>query len=439
MQINGLQYSLLALFLLPFDGYGQTPGYSLITEGPVSAWLSRSPVSLESGQGQTPFHLVYEQENADGQGSRIFYRYALTTTLDPGVPVWSEPIEVTHSPIQAAHPSLLIDPDGSPIVAWHDYRHTTAEGNYIDNVEIYLSVAEPGSLRFEPDYRVTESRSGHNGDNGYVPVLIHHAGDLAGLTWYDFASDGHISEIYYTPLNRIELASHLPVNMPASRVTMAGNERTIGFSVPTGVTTADGTTHLFFTSGFSDTSGDLYYLRIESDGAFAAPVLLIPKAASYFAPPSIALDPDGRIWVAFTDRSRGNQQRRIGIGIFHPDSQQIENLFYASPDDTDCSNPDVAVDPDGIVHLVWQEIVPLGFFDMASEIRYAAFTSAGEHLTEILHLTDDDLQSEIPNIAVSEDWITAIWQQPTDEDPDTPQIAVSIWERTTSVKKWELW
>jgi predicted metalloendopeptidase len=77
-------------------------------------------------------------------------------------------------------------------VAWHDYRHATAAGNWMDNTEIYADRRPAGGAFSALDLRLTATAAGGLGDKASrrnsppTRCRIH-------LAWYDFHYYGTVS------------------------------------------------------------------------------------------------------------------------------------------------------------------------------------------------------------------------------------------------------
>lgn len=416
----------------------------ILTENESGVRLSRSQTGLFPGDNETPFHLVYYTlgQYAD-TGGELLYRSAQKTP--EGTPTWSDPLVVTQSPLQARHPSIVVTRDGTRVVAWHDNRHATQEGNFIDNVEIYLStgraVSENEAPRFGPDRRVTNTSSGHMGDSGFLPTLLARDGKLRGILWYDFAFDADISDLFFAPLDTSVLDDAFPVDLAATRLTDAAlREGTPPYVAPQAVLLSDGTVYVVFTSGFSELSGDLSVLQIDPEGSKSPVRRLATDASSFFAPPHVSVDRDDRVWMLWVDRARGLDERQVVLGRLTPDAMAFDRRIVITPEEGDFTNPDLAIGSDGIMYMVWEEIVSLGYYDTASIVHYATLDPETEERSKVLDLTDDETVSERPTIAVGESgWVCVVWERTSEEDPYRPQIATILIGYDSPVTDWALY
>ena len=144
-------------------------------------WTSENKLALaywEGGEQTTP-----------GTPSRVLLR-EWTNTGD-----WAPAVRVDTSTLGGRHPSLLERADGALMLAWHDHRHCTQAGNYIDNIEMYTDVRPLGGSFPGTDVRLSQTSALHSGDNGYVPKLLALSSGKILAGWYDFYWDANISEI----------------------------------------------------------------------------------------------------------------------------------------------------------------------------------------------------------------------------------------------------
>ena len=393
--------------------------------------LSRGASSLAADTTDR-FHLVYIAREADN----VLVRY---TSRNAGQDSqWEESIDLRSDPLEAGHPSITVLPDRARFVAWHDYRHCTADGNYIDNVEIYLATAPPNS-NFDDEIRVTETAAGHLGDNGYMPYLTaSFDGTHVGLLWYDFSYEGHICDLFGIVASPESLVSLFPVDLSAARLTnLSDRGGELPFVFPEAVVAKDGTTHVVFTSGFSEQSADMFYLRREADGRVSPVTLLATAASSYFAPPHLALGTDESVWVVWADRAQGNDRSVIKIGRLASETPGLEDTIAVTSSDTDSTNPDLAVGPDGLIHLVWQEMIPVGFFEVESDIYYAVVDPRTGEISQPSRLNEEGSNPEHPTIAITpQGSVGVVWEQPSEDDPNVMQIMGTVMSGGTVVEEW---
>ena len=194
--------------------------------------------------------------------------------------------------IGGRHPSLALMPDGTALVAWHDHRHCTAAGNYIDNVEIYADRRTTTGSLTPGNIRLTTTASGGSGDNGYAPRLGRDASGRAHLAWYDFTANAAVSDIYLRASDA--LGNFDPAEpVSAARLTFeTARDGTPPFTMPDLAVAPDGTRHLTWIGG-TETGGGPWYARVSAAGTVETIGAITGPNGDFFDPPRVALGPDG--------------------------------------------------------------------------------------------------------------------------------------------------
>lgn len=92
---------------------------------------------------------------------------------------------------------FVLDSQDTVHAVWQDYRHTTALGKWIDNIEIYYDRKPADGAFMDADIRVSHTGADHAGDNGYVPRAAVDSRDRIHIVWYDFTANGSRADIYW--------------------------------------------------------------------------------------------------------------------------------------------------------------------------------------------------------------------------------------------------
>lgn len=287
---------------------------------------------------------------------------------------WSARVEIDDSSaagghLGGRHPSLTVDSRDTVWIAWHDHRHSTVAGNWIDNTEIYVDFKPRGGDFLEGDLRLTNTSSGHLGDNGYTPKLAAQPDGRVALLWYDFGLDGNVSDLF------LKLSDAFGVFDPsepfaAMRLTDGAARGGVGsYTVPDLAIDPNGIHHLCWVRG-SGSGADLHYAEALQGGTSVQEVLLASGASDFFDPPHITTAQNGDVWIVYGDdavNGIGNEdlvilRRRAGEPVFDPAAP-----IFAGPGRQYA--PDLEIDSQGRVHLVW--------VDQGAEthIRYAMLDS----------------------------------------------------------------
>lgn len=263
-------------------------------------------------------------------------------------------------------PSLAVAPDGTAHIVWHDHRHGTSGGNWIDNIEIYADRLAPGGAFIGGDLRLTATAAGHGGDNGYNPAIAAAADGTLSVLWYDFNDGGFTSDLYMSTSDAAGAFATLS-SLAAARLSDEADRapNPPSFTMVDVAIDGDGRRHVVWSEG-TGPAAPLHYAEL---GATPQPVTATQLAAAtdgFFRPAKVAVGPGGEVWVVYTDRSGAG--RRIGLrhkpagGAFEP-----AVLLPAAAEQRDA---DLAIDRYGRVHLVWEDL------RAGQSIRYGRFDAA---------------------------------------------------------------
>lgn len=271
--------------------------------------LSRNPQGLLRFDSSGTLHLVHWEggfASTPTTPSRVWWRrWNRASGWENGQQVDDSRLP-SLDPIGGRHPSLLDQPEGFITIAWHDHRHTTAFGNWIDNVELY-GVQVPrdlpfGSLPLAGNLRLTSTSNPGFGDNSLVPRPISLSQNRIGILWYDFGLNPTSSDLFFAETgNDGLLAPVAPFPLSSSRLTTA-SLRAAGaaWTLVDGAVTSDGTIHLVWMEGTG--AGDLYTATLAgTPPALSNISVLAAGAADFLDPPRIVTGSDGAVWIVARD------------------------------------------------------------------------------------------------------------------------------------------
>ena len=329
--------------------------------------------------------------NTPDAPTRIYYtRYAGG--------VWSAPERVNHGAlpdlreIGGAHPCLLVGSDGAAVVAWHDARHCTQAANWIDNYEIYLN-RRPAGGGFGPiDQRITSTNAGGLGDNGYSPQMASGMDGRLWLAWQDFFADGSVSDIYALASDASGQFTPLPMADMRKTFYQSGSGRG-AYWQPAIAEDAVGRIHVAWTEGITSNSPH-WHMTLSSTGEVITTEKFTSTGGNNLDPPRLARSPLGNVYAAWTDRRDGNAEiylaRLIGGATAFTDVRRI------TMDGATSQQPDLAVDAEETVHLVWSDNR-----DRNYDVFYCTYRFSGDQLDESRKLTDTNGSALHPAIKLS--------------------------------------
>jgi len=139
------------------------------------------------------------------------------------------------------------------------------------------------------------------------------------------------------------------------------------------------------------------------------PPINVSNAAGYSIMPDMAIGPDGRIHVVWADNARTLVFNNYDIlySVYTENSSFWSTPVQLSPlADTYSGDPRIAVDSQGIPHVVWthRNLYP------ESDIYYSTLTDSGWTLP--LNLSTIDVNHRGPDIVVdAQDYIHVVWSQ----------------------------
>jgi len=272
------------------------------TWAPARYRLARNPGSALLNDGANQVSLIcwegLDQSNP-ADASHVFFTHWNPTSE------WSTPTMVDQGIVGGRHPLMARNAAGDLLVTWHDGRHATPGGNYIDNLEIYGRRRVAGAWN-ATDERLTQSEPpAHLGDNGYMPTPMVLGDDRWALAWYDFNADGNVSDLYLREADALGIFA-IGESFANWRLTDLGDRgNATAFTVPDAAADSTGDVHLTWTTDFGST-GAVWYARYNAaTDTIDAPVQIATQAAGYLDPPRIVVASDDDVVIIWADKRAG--------------------------------------------------------------------------------------------------------------------------------------
>lgn len=346
-----------------------------ITDSAENYRLSRNPSRQMALDSDGVLHATYwagGEASSPAEPSFVYYR---SWTRTGG---WSTQEQIDDSTagsdhLGGRHSTIAITADDTVAVFWHDGRHGSMSGGWVNNLEIYADFLPKNSSFSPTDVRITTTGTAHFGDNAYAPQPALMSNDRIAVAFYDFHFNQNVSDIFLATSGFN--AAFGAVAIGDMRVTDAADRGSAGsFVLPSLAVDADDTRHLTW---IVETTGDLYYAEVPDGTRAAAPVLLGAGVGDFFDPPRIAAAPNGDVWIANADEQTvGGENivlRRLLAGQAAFDAPIIVTSSPARQ-----YAPDIVITPDGMVHLLWIDErngthVGYGVFDPSSGLLLEEF------------------------------------------------------------------
>jgi hypothetical protein len=311
-----------------------------------------------------------------------------SATSSTDAPPWSEPETVA---AEGYGGRVAVGPDGTAHVVWEG---PTAGGEF-SNRDVYYSGKARGES-WSPPVRVSDSA----GEWGAVQNLeIGVSGDnVVHVAWYQ----QELYEVLYA------------FRSPGDEWSAPQNVSDDGTGPPLALDAADdGSVHLVYGNG------DVYYVTRPSGGSWSTPVNVSNSADSTNVE-DIAVDQDGSIYVMFSNQSesksyyvrraawgswsspevipgiRGGSIAAYAGGVVHVVGSHYDSAIWHTSKDpggawsglTNISHnsgaaysPDIAVGPDGWLHVSWHDSTPAGI--LGYQILYSESASGVEWSTPL--------------------------------------------------------
>lgn len=372
--------------------------------------------------------------------NRIWFR---EWTGDEG---WGNRVRVDQSTLTSGdeiggrHPAFAINEDGDLFAVWHDHRHCSSSGGYINNLEIYGDFSPAGGSFSSTDTRLTETSNGTNGDNGYVPRPFVMPDGRWGVVWYDY--DFGDAEICLR-LSQSDGSFDASETIEDFRLTDSddwADENAGDFVMPSAASDGDGLIHIVWGTRVAVTMSvtldpDLYYgvWNPETSDWTEAPGRLGSNCAGYADPASIIYDDaTGTVWLVYTDHETyGNDEIML---LRRPaGADDFEDPIRITSDSARQYAPSIASGADGTLHCVY-----LNGTTTSAAVEYVKIAAEGVEVPDALELSDENGAWRHPAIAVGADGgIYAAWEQYTGTttgaiwfthyEPDN-ENAVAHWE-----------
>ncbi|MBD3265668.1 hypothetical protein GF373_03280 [bacterium] len=380
----------------------------IVLAGPlVSAWDWQEEIVVTSGESPLAFatntrgsigmdssgriHLVYgAPDNAVPPSNQIFYQL-----IDVNQQV-SSPIRIDNGSVGGGkHPSLAIDEQDTVHVVWHDYRHTTSAGNYIDNIEIYYDKKVRDGSFSQADIRLTATNAGHQGDNGYAPQITVGSQNRLYVAWYDYTRNGNNAEIY---LIHTDESGHFPMQEGIESFRMTNTEHDPNnypsHWLPDLAALPNGSVYIAwgFLRGWQG-AFELQGLSVNKEGNLSPIQSIAPKGGRFNDPARLIADAEGNlalVYAAFTDG-----QYRI-ILQYKPLGGEWRAPIVLNDETADASQPCAAFLSPRELLVAWQEDLA-GF----KQIAMAQVDPAGRAIVDREILSQPDREARTPAMATN--------------------------------------
>jgi hypothetical protein len=299
----------------------------------------------------------------------VFGAFAAGLSAQPSG--WSADSRITNDASFSGFPRAAVDSSGNIHVVWQDTRD--------GNAEIYYRKLSGSGNPLTPDLRLTTDAA-----LSWFPSVAIDATGSVHVGWTDERDSN--AEVYYEKLTN---AGVTVVN--DQRITIDPTPAGAPSVAPSIAVDPSGSVHLAWGDG-RDGNAEIYYRKLSNSGVplSSDTRLTVDPAVSW--QPAIAVDLGGFVHIVWMDSRTGNGEifyKRLDNNgaALAPDTQQ-------SLDAADSAFPRISSDALGLLHLVWVDQR-----NGNADIYYRKLDPAGAPLTLELFVTSDPGTSWFPDVA----------------------------------------
>ena len=184
----------------------------------------------------------------------------------------------------------------------------------------------------------------------------------------------------------------------------------------------DGTVHVISIDGNHigdyDTVWEMYYRTKTADDTWSETECLSEELGIRSWSPKLSLGPDGTLHLVFLryNEDSGGTISDLYYRTKPCDGSWTETELLSINSDNNCWSTSLAVDSNGIVHVVWSEEVEYDEFEFYNEIFYSARSNDGSWGTVKVISSEKMGHSSNPTIAIEPDeTVHVVWSETTDD------------------------
>lgn len=385
------------------------------------AYNPRGAIGVDS-RGRV--HLVYEitDDVSSPPDNQCWYRAIVNGQV-------SDPMRIDSGPFGGGrHPVLALDSQDGVHVVWQDYRHTTALGKWIDNIEIYYDRKAADGAFSDTDLRISHTGADHAGDNGYVPRAALDSRDRVHIVWYDFTANGSQADIYWRASDEQGL---FPDHAGIEEYKITSFESGDTFDshwLPDLAMLPDDSLYIVwgFLRGFTGIF-QLQGRKIAPDGHLEPVEIIADQGGRHSDPPRLAADRFGNLGLVYVTRAGDLYHIQFQ---YRPAGGAWGSPSMVNDGSLDSTQPNLAFDSTGQVWIAWQE--DLGG---QNQIRLAVWNPASGRFESSEIISDKFEDARTPALALhpATDQVHLVWLRREDEEHRTLVYRSSL---ETGVEGW---
>ncbi|MFX0098691.1 MAG: hypothetical protein ACFFCS_03855, partial [Candidatus Hodarchaeota archaeon] len=385
-----------------------------ITPGSAAAWRSNQKVSdgidgpsyfpsmaLDSEGNLYIAWCAYSESLSSGEDFDIFFRM-----LNMSTGTWGD-IELVSidSTDESLNPSIAVDSAGNIHVAWQDLTNLGSDG---PDVDIFYRLWNASSMSWNDTIVMSNDSTS---DSLSPCIAVDNSTNDTFIAWEDYTnynSAGTDSDIFLRAwdysdqaFNTTEVISTDSLN-DSREVSIAVNNNT-------------GDVHLAWSDLTNASSSDIFHKLRYSNESLGATEVVSENYTGYSSSPSIAVDGSGTIhvvWDDFSDNSNSGPDADIYYRKWNSTASNWTSITLISDEPSnnirDSLDPDIALDKNGLPHVVWVDYSDVSGDDRVykydADIFYTKWNNSTLSWAEVSVASedDDDRNSLNPSLVIDE-------------------------------------
>ena len=318
-----------------------------------------------------------------------------STSFTGAFPVddFGDGIRVTYDPANSTNVSSVVDDIGNMHVVWEDYRS--------GNGDIYYVKLDPEGNKLTNDAKISNDAA-----PSMHPSVAVDSTDHIYVVWEEYESGSW--ELFFAKLWYYD-----------GNITFQENGLQVSDSDPANSTEpdiaveAEGGLALVWTDARNDVGDgnlEVYYKRLDERGFSLTADIRVTRDPGLSEHPRIDLDAANDVHLTWYDFRDSDDGIVVNHGVFYKKltvdgiMETVERrVTFASP----ASRPDIAVDTDGNIHIVFDDDRYASF-----DIFYTLLDNTGMTIQDDINISPkDETESRVPRVELSDsNAIDVVWQ-----------------------------